>query len=232
MRGRVPARQRRDHGQRLLPAPEITADRLARRTRVPPDAEEIVGELEGQAEVHAEPPQPLDMLVGAAAGPGAERAGDREQRSGLVAGHVQAFGQTDVRAPFEAEVGALAADQPQQRRAEPARAAPVVTAPGQFVEGERVQRVAGEDGVRGAEDRPHARPVPAHRVAVHDIVVQQREVVHKLDRHRGGQRAVGEAADRLRAQQYQRRPYALSGGRGGEAPMQIEPAEVIAGDRA
>ena len=55
-------------------------------------------------------------------------------------------------------------------------------------------RIAGAD----AEDRPRRRPVPPLGVAVHDVVVQQREVVHQLHR-RSGRRQRAPARRRPRA---------------------------------
>ncbi len=49
------------------------------------------------------------------------------------------------------------------------------------------QGVAGEDRAVRAEDRPRGGPVPPLGVAVHEIVVQQGEVVDQLHGDRAGE---------------------------------------------
>src|SRR5690606_9359933 len=71
---------------------------------------------------------------------------------------------------------------------------------------------------------------PARGVAVHHVVVQQREVVHQLHRDGGGQRRAGGAADRLRGQQHQGGAERLPAVPGGGAPFGVAPAEVVSGD--
>src|SRR6202030_2962588 len=98
----------------------------------------------------------------------------------------------DVVPLLEREVRALARDQPQHRRGQ-AAGGPGTLRAGlleQDVLRQREQGVTGQDGRADAVDLPGRRPVPALYVAVHDVVVQQREVVHELDRDGGGDAAL------------------------------------------
>src|SRR5690606_8681586 len=83
-------------------------------------------------------------------------------------------------------------------------------------------------GVR-AEDAPGGRPVPAGEVAVHHVVVQEREVVRQLDRDGGGERGGAGPPDRLRREQGERRADRLAAGAGGGAAARVAPAEVHRG---
>jgi hypothetical protein len=105
-----------------------------------------------------------------------------------------------------------------------------MAARGEYVEGERQQRVPGEDRRADAEEAPRRRAMPPGQVAVHDVVVQQREVVHQLDRHRGRHRLAGRAADDRRGQQHERRADGLAAVRRHLRAMLVPPAEVVAGD--
>ena len=64
-------------------------------------------------------------------------------------------------------------------------------------------RIAGEDRLTLAEHHPRGRPVPSFDVAIHDVVVQQREVVHELDRNRCRHAVSGRTAARLGRQHRQ-----------------------------
>jgi hypothetical protein len=74
--------------------------------------------------------------------------------------------------------------------------------------------------------------VPAGLVAVHDVVVQQREVVHQFDGRGGRHGAVGDAADGRRRQQHQRRSQGFARPRVGGFAESVEPAHVVSGDAA
>src|SRR5918997_3644136 len=93
-------------------------DRLARHGVIAPDAEQVVHELECQAQMLAEATQLLDLLRAAASGQGAECAGTPQQRAGLPLGHAEALGPPDVRPLLEGEVGALTVEQLQHRGGE------------------------------------------------------------------------------------------------------------------
>ena len=111
--------------------------------------------------------------------------------------------------PLEGEVLELAADQrpggaPEQvggRRAGRRRRVE------HHLERQRLQRAAGEDRRGHAEDRPDRAPVPALQVAVHHVVVHEREVVQQLDRDRAGQPDLGRRAGGPRGQQRQPGPH-------------------------
>ncbi len=96
---------------------------------------------------------------------------------------------------------------------------------------EREHRVAGEDRRRRAPDRPHRRAVAALGVAVHEVVVQQREVVHQLDGHPAGH-ADGSVGRRTRAA-----ASSASAGRSalppppGRPTVAVDPAQVVGGLR-
>ena len=160
-------------------------------------------------------PKPARPMASDGGGPGvngadAARAG--HQRGRLVAGHLQALGQADVVALLEGEVRALPADQPQDRDGQapgrPGALEGVVLQ--QQVLGQREEPVPGQDGRADAEHGPGRRPVPALGVVVHDVVVQQGEVVHELDRHRGGHAPLGRRASGAGGEQGQRGPQGLA----------------------
>ena len=54
--------------------------------------------------------------------------------------------------------------------------------------------VAGQDRRADTEDRPRGRAVPPLGIPVHDVVVQQGEVVHQLNRDRGADPALRDHA--------------------------------------
>ena len=64
---------------------------------------------------------------------------------------------------------------------------------GEHLEGERLQRVGGEDGGRLVEGPVGGRAAAAHVVVVHgrQVVVDQREGMHQLDGDRRRVEAVG-----------------------------------------
>ena len=126
----------------------------------------------------------------------------------LAARHRHALGERDVAERLEGEVVGLPLDHVRRRRRAEratARCAPGARLLGEHLHGEGHQGVAGDDGRRRPERRPHRRPVAALAVVVHQVVVDQREVVHQLDRDRAGNadRLVG--ADGGRRQHGERR---------------------------
>ena len=72
--------------------------------------------------------------------------------------------------------------------------------------------------------------MPAFGVVVHDVVVNQREVVDQLHRHRPGERHRGRSAHRLGRQDGQGGPdpFTVTPRRQG-LPVGVNPAEVVAG---
>ena len=133
--------------------------------------------------------------------------------------------------PLELQILALARDQLLHHRAERGHRGRAVL--GQHLEREGLQRAAGEQGLVLAEHGPRGRPVPPVEVAVHDVVVQQREVVDQLDGHRGVEHGglVARGADRARAEHGQGRAQRLAAGAVRiRAAVGVLPAEVVAGD--
>ena len=93
------------------------------------------------------------------------------------------------RRALEVQVVGLPADQPLRGAEQAGKRAPAVgVVAHQRLDGAGQHRVAGEDRLALAEDGPPGRTVAPFEIAVHDVVVQQREVVHQLDGDRAGQR--------------------------------------------
>ena len=84
------------------------------------------------------------------------------------------------------------------------------------------ERDAREDGGLAAVSVPEGGPVVTDLVAVFDVVVDEREVVHKLDRGGDGHGLVDVATERFAGQEAERGPQAL-----GERRQALRrPAEV------
>ena len=157
--------------------------------------EQVVVELEGEAERPAERPVPGDhgLVVGGQQGAGLDRGGD--QRGGLAPDHVEVELDRHERLGFaHRDVDVLALAQRQAGLVEQAHQAQHLgvgeAEVGQSVERDArqaEQRVAGVDRLGHAVDRPQRRSVAALDVAVLDVVVDEREVVAELDRRRAGQ---------------------------------------------
>lgn len=92
---------------------------------------------------------------------------------------------------------------------------------GEGLHGQGEEGVAGEYGRAGAVRLPERGTAAAQRVAVHDVVVQQREGVHEFHRDSTRHARRTGTSGRLRAQDGQRLPYALAlaVGRGGAADL-------------
>ena len=206
-------RQGGHHRQRLLPRAQVRADRLAGHRRAAPDAQQVVGELEGLPGVRAEPGQPHRHGRGRADVDRADAARAGHQRRGLVPGHLLALGQGDVVAALERQVRTLPGDQPLHRRGQAAGRPQALRGLvlQQDVLGEGQHGVPGQDRRADPVDRPRGGPVPALGVAVHDVVVQQREVVHEFHGDRGGDPAFRRGQRGPGRQQGQRRAQRLAG---------------------
>ncbi len=114
-----------------------------------------------------------------------------------------------------------------RRRAAPSRASPPASRAAAAPDWPGRERVAGQDRARHAEHGPGRRPVPALLVAVHDVVVQQREVVDELDRDRAVDRRLRRRADGRRRGRARAGTHRLAA-----AGAVLVPAEVVDGDRA
>ena len=223
--------QRGHHRQRLLPGAQVGTNRLAGDLGRTPDAEQVVGELERQPDMRAEPGQAHGQRGRRAQVHRADAAGARHQRGGLVPGHVQALGQGYVVALLEGQVRALSADQPQHRRGHTAgrpRALEGVVLEQQVL-GQREQRVPGQDGRADAEHGPGRRAVPALGVVVHQIVVQQGEVVHQLDGDRTGDCDASVHTGGSGGEQGEGGPERLAAAAGLRSALHTGPAEVVRG---
>ena len=109
-----------------------------------------------------------------------------EQRAGLVVLHRRRTRRACRRRAVERDVVGLAGDHRRGGVGQPAqggRRRAGSASSSRTWNGEREQRVADEDGVADAVHVPHGRAVVAVAVAVHDVVVDEREVVDQLDRH-------------------------------------------------
>lgn len=100
----------------------------------------------------------------------------------------------------------------------------------QQVVGEREERVADQDRLGRAVHLPYGVAVAALLVAVHQVVVQQREVVHEFDGHRAGNAGLGGRARRLGGQQGERGAHGLAAVTVRRPPVGVDPAEVVGGD--
>lgn len=74
---------------------------------------------------------------------------------------------------------------------------------------ERLERVARQDRAGFPEDGPRGRPVPARGVPVHDVVVQEREVVDEFHGRRRPYRELRSAPQRPYRREDERRLMAL-----------------------
>lgn len=201
----------------------------------PPDAEDVVGALEGHAEPPPELPQPLHPCGVRAGQHSAERAGAARQRARLALRHGEVLRDRDLAALLERHAGALALHQVEQDGDQflHGPGGPARRAAGRRAHRHHQQRVAGEHGGRGAEQGPEGGAVAAQRVAVDDVVVQQREVVHQPHGDRAGHRDRRAIPDGHRRQQRQRGPHRLAAARHrGRGAVGLAPAAVVAGDAA
>ena len=91
-----------------------------------------------------------------------------------------------------------------------------------------MHEVAGEDRLGLAEARVDARPAAARRRAVHDVVVDEREVVEDLDRERGREGAAAgvRSAERLGREQERDGPDPLAARRERVADGVVEARRV------
>ena len=194
-----------DDRQRLLAMGDV-GRLLAGRLFRAPDPEQVVVELEGEAERPAEAAIAGDdlVVVGRQQRAGLDRGGD--ERRGLAPDHVEvrstrhelvrlARRDVDVLALAQGQAGLVVqAHQAQDLGVGEAEV-------GQPMEGDArqaEQRVAGVDRLRDAVDRPQRRAVAALGVAVLDVVVDEAEVVPELDGRGAGQRAPVVAGDARR----------------------------------
>ena len=210
---------------------------LAGRCLIAPDAQQVVVELEGDAQRPAEAAVGADDggIVGGEHGAGLDRA--RDERRGLAADHVEVLvhrrplattGVADVEVLALAQREARLVVQAHQVQHGLGGEAQV----GQPVQGharEREQRVPGVDRLGHADHRPQRRPVAPLGALVLDVVVDEAEVVAHLHGCGAGQRALVLAGDRLVGQQAEQRSQPLAAlGRSVEAHVVADPAVQLA----
>jgi hypothetical protein len=233
--GALPARRERDgNGQRALALDEVAVDRLPGHGGVAPDAEQVVHGLERQPQVGAERTQAGHGRRIRAGEHRPDRGGALEQRAGLSGAHAGALLRRHVHTALEIEVGRLAVDQPPGCVCEQLDGGRPVRRRGgeQVPEGEREHGVAGQDRPRPPEHGPRRRPVMALLVVVHDVVVQERERVHELDRHRTGHAGGISSAGGTGREQGEGRPHGFAAPGRRRVPVGVEPAQVVADDGA
>lgn len=162
----------------------------------------------------------------------ADGAGAGEQGARLVALHLQALLDADAVAVLVGDVLCLTVDQGTGRGGEAARGAARLDG-AEFQEdlvGQREQGVADEDGLGGAVHLPDGVAVAALLVAVHQVVVQQREVVHQFNGDRTRHAHLGGGAGGLRGQDGERGAYGLAAVAVRGIALGVDPAEVVGGD--
>ncbi len=96
--------------------------------------------------------------------------------------------------------------------------------------GQREQGVADEDGLGGAVHLPDGVTVAALLVAVHQVVVQEREVVHQFNGDRARHAHLGGRAGGLGGHDGEGGTYGLAAVPLGGVALGVDPAEVVGGD--
>ena len=209
--------ERVQHRQGLLVAGDVRRH-LAGLLLLAPDAQQVVVELEGEAERPAEPAVAGDdrLVVGRQQRPGLDGGGD--QRRGLAPDHVEVElhrhrlvgrrrGDVDVLALAQHHARLVVeAHEPQDLGVAEAEVREAV----QRDAAEAEDQVAGVDRLRHAVERPQRGPVAALDVAVLDVVVDEAEVVAELHGRRTGQGAGVLAGDRRVGEEAQERAHALA----------------------
>lgn len=234
--GRGVGGEGRDHRQGLLVGGQVRPDRFARAGRVPPDADQVVDELEGEARLPAEAVHGADGPLPRTGVERAEGAGAAEQGARLGHGHGQALVERDVvgAAVLQGAVGLLSRAELDDAGGEPhcgvcGRRVRVVR---QQSQGEGEHGVARDDGVRYPEHRPGRGPVAPGGVLVDDVVVEEGEVVREFDRDGRPHRRVRVPSQRTGGGQDERRSDGLARLPGRGRTVGVLPAEVVHGDPA
>ncbi len=159
-----------------------------------------------------------------------DRAG--EQGAGLVALHLQALLDADALAVLVGDVLGLAVDELAAGGGQPAGGAAGLDGAEfqQDLVGEGEERVADQDRERRAVHLPHRVAVAALLVAVHQVVVQQREVVDELDGDRAGDADLGRGSRSLGGEQREGGADGLAAVAVRRVALGVDPAEVVRGD--
>ncbi len=163
----------------------------------------------------------------------ADGAGAGEQGAGLVALHLQALLDADPVAVLVGDVLGLAVDEGAGGGGQAARGAARLGGAQlqQHLVGQGEQGVADQDGLGGAVHLPDGVAVPALFVAVHQVVVQQREVVDQFDGDRAGHTGARCRAGDLGGQHRERGAHRLAPVAVRGPALRVGPAEVVGGHR-
>jgi len=236
--------QQVEDGEGMEAGAQVGAGLLAGDAGLGSDVEEVVTELEGDADSFAILGQGLDDPGRRAGELGAEAAGGGDQGAGLVGEDAEVVLDRVLAVEGAADVADLALDQPGDRvREDPGRLGAEV---GGELGGAGEQVVAGEDGdlvVIAGVGRAGAAPDLG---LVHDVVVVEGRQVSQLDCGRcAGHLGLARVAE-MGAEQHQGRPEALAtgtdevagglldervGGGDGVAQGRLDPLQTLADTR-
>ncbi len=163
----------------------------------------------------------------------ADGAGAGEQGTGLVALHLQTLFYADAVAVLVGDVLGLTVDQGPGGGGQAAGGTARLHGAEfqQHLVGQGEQGVADEDGLGGAVHLPDGVAVPALFVAVHQVVVQQREVVDQLHGDGAGDAGLGLGAGDLRGEHREGGAYGLAAVPVRGVALGVDPAEVVGGNR-
>lgn len=163
---------------------------------------------------------------------GADGAGAGEQGAGLVALHLQALLDADAVAVLVGDVLRLAVDEGTGRARQAAGGAARLDGAEfqQDLVGQGEQGVADQDRLGGTVHLPDGVAVPALFVAVHQVVVQQGEVVDQFDGDRSGDACLGRGAGDLGGEHGKGGTYGLAAIAVGGIALGVDPAEVVGGN--
>ena len=196
------------HREGALALAQVGAGRLARLVGLRPDVDEVVGELEGDAEPLAELAHRLDRRGVApgehravARGRGDEDAGLVGEDAEVVVDGVDALGAGPV-------VADLARAEAHERLGLDLDG--LGTEVGDDVGGRAEEQVADEDRRGVAVGGVGARGAASHVGLVHDVVVVQRGEVGQLDAGRGRDDPLVDAVAELGREQREQRPEPLA----------------------
>ena len=202
-----------------LAHPGVGADGLAEIRLGALHVEDVVDDLEEQAELAGEPPQRrVDRRLGPREHEGAVHRA-RHEPAGLQ--RVHAAQRRRRLAPRVLEVEVLAADhaadagRPADLEQDPdLHGRPAGLALGHQADGLGEEGVAGQDGGVLAEQLVAGRPPAAQVVVVHrrQVVVDQRVGVHQLERRGRRQQALRLLAERLAGREREDRAHPLAAG--------------------
>ena len=181
---------------------------LANLAGVAEGVEQVVSQLEAQAQVLPEQAQVLAVGLRCPSEVRAHLERTAQQHGGLQADHLQVFRQGHVVALLEVHVLLLALADLQGVSAEQFEDHGIA---GHQLVGLHQHGITAQDGGVHAPLRMHGGLPPAQGGGVHDVVVHQGEVVEELDAQGGVERPVRIATEELATQERGRRTNPLGG---------------------